>query len=87
MPSDLIKAFPFLFYLQIISETHRRAKREKEREREREREREKDSQTQRNGREREKEERVGRVSSGPTTNAATRSSPNPKRNGEIAPSS
>ena len=81
MPSDLIKAFPFLFYLQIISETHRRAKREKERERE------KDSQTQRNGREREKEERVGRVSSGPTTNAATRSSPNPKRNGEIAPSS
>ena len=81
MPSDLIKAFPFLFYLQIISETHKRAKREKERERE------KDSQTQRNGREREKEERVGRVSSGPTTNAATRSSPNPKRNGEIAPSS
>ena len=85
MPSDLIKAFPFLFYLQIIFETHRRAKREKEREREREKK--KDSQTQRNGREREKEERVGRVSSGPTTNAATRSSPNPKPNGEIAPSS
>ena len=32
MPSDPIKAFPFLFYLQITSETHRRVKRERERE-------------------------------------------------------
>ena len=33
MPSDPIKAFPFLFYLQITSETHRRVERERERER------------------------------------------------------
>ena len=48
-------------------------------------ERKKDSQMQRNSREREKKERVGRVSSGPTPEAAVRSSPNPKRSGEIAP--
>ena len=33
MPFDPIKAFPFLFYLQITFETHRRVKRERERER------------------------------------------------------
>ena len=52
MPSDPIKAFPFLFYLQITSGTETRKGRK--------RERKNDSQTQR---------------------------PNPKRSGEIAPSS
>ena len=74
MPSDPVKAFLFLFYLQITSEIHRRAKRER---------------THRcNGmvereREREKEERVGRVSSGPTPDAAARLSPKPRRSSEI----
>ena len=81
MPFDPVKAFSFLFYIQITSGTHRRAKRgthrhaKRERERERrthrrigtvERERERD-------REREREERVGRVSSGPTLDAVARS--------------
>ena len=69
MSSDPVKVFPFLFYLQITFETHRRAKRGTHR---------------RAKREREREERVGRVSSGPTPDAAARSSPNLKRNGEIA---
>ena len=45
----------------------------------------KDLQMQWNGREREreKEERVGRVSSGPTPDAAARLSPKPRRSGEI----
>ena len=74
MPSDLIKAFPFLFYLQIISETHRRAKREKERERERERERK--GLTDAAERQRERERRESRESE---------QRPNHKRSDEIEP--
>ena len=88
MPSDPVKAFLFLFYIQITSGTHRRSKRgthrHAKRERERERRTHRRSGTVEREREREREERVGRVSSGPTLVAAAWSSPNPKRNGEIA---
>ena len=79
MPSGPIKTFSFLFYLQITSGTHRRAKRGTHRHAKRERERERRTH-RRSGtverereRERERKERVGRVSSGPTLDAAARS--------------
>ena len=77
MPSDPVKAFSFLFYIQITFETHRRAKRgthrHAKRERERERRTHRRSGTVEREREREREERVGRVSSGPTLDTAARS--------------
>ena len=77
MPSDPVKTFSFLFYLQITSGTHRRAKRgthrHAKRERERERRTHRRSGTVEREREREREERVGRVSSGLTLDAAARS--------------
>ena len=75
MPSDPVKAFPFLFYLQITSRTETRKERSSQTLKGRKREREKEwlidaAEWQR---EREKEERVGRVSSDPTPDAAARS--------------
>ena len=60
MPYDLVKAFPFLFYIQITFGTKTRKERSLQTRKGRKRERKNDSQTQR---------------------------PNPKRSGEIAPSS
>ena len=80
MSSDPVKVFPFLFYLQITFETHRRAKRGTHRRAKRERERKKDSQTQWNGRERERERERERRES-----RESEQWPNPRRSGEIKP--
>ena len=47
MPSDLVKAFPFLFYLQITSRTETRKERSSQTRKGRKREKKNDSQTQR----------------------------------------
>ena len=86
MPSDPVKAFSFLFYIQITSETHKRAKRgthrHAKRERERERRTHRCSGTVERERERErKRERERRES------RESEQWPNPRRSGKIAPSS
>ena len=80
MPSGPIKTFSFLFYLQITSGTHRRAKRGTHRHAKRERERERRTH-RRSGtveRERERERRESKESE---------QWPNPRRSGKIVPSS
>ena len=50
MPSDLVKSFPFLFYLQITFGTKTRKERSSQTRKGRKRERKNDSQTQRRDR-------------------------------------